>query len=352
MLDSKGKYWLLYVAWLGIMITPPLAYAVGPEDAEEWAAKTPISINITAPANNTYVPINHTKSLTATASDTDCYRVGTTWYNYSDDVTSGNSSTDYHVWWTASTGSFTDMYGTSATYQAPGYSAGNNVRDVTITAHADDFNRGSDTYGYNDTAKQKNITLKVWQVTITIQQNGNINANNDSAQSPAYGDPTLGWIIPGTPAAATGYHGNTQVTGSIPEGPGVTTGYQWYQFKKGLKRIKISDGAWQNIYNQATWELDFDTSYGFLDADSRHPNTTGTDVRQIFALDGPGFVAGATNDALIGAPNNLTDWNFDMDYRPKVNLNNILISNEPVYEVIFTLDVQGGKWHVVGDHTP
>lgn len=348
MLDSKRKYWLLYVAWVGIIMTSPMAHAVGPGDAEEWAAKTPISVSITAPADNTYVPINHTQSLTATASDTDCYRVGTTWYDYSDDVTSGNSPTDYHMSWTASTGSFTDTYGTSATYQAPDYSAGNNVRDVTVSAHADDINRGADTYGYGETAQQHNVTLKVWQVTVTASQAGTKSGNDDADNLPAYcGGTTHGWIIHGTPAGSKGYYGNTEIMGSIPEGPDVTTGYTWSSYYKGVVKYK-SDETWHDLMNHDDWTPD--GPYDYYDLDSRHPNATGTDVRQIFMQDAPGFKTEAGNDYGIGK--GWTDLSWQFDYKSEAKYGFICISNEILWEVKYVLDVVAGKWHVVGDHTP
>lgn len=349
MSDRKDKCWFLYAAWVGIMMAYPLAYAIGPEDAEEWAAKTPISVSITAPADNTYMPINYIQPLTATASDTDCYRVGTTWYDYSDGVTSGNSSTDYHMWWTASTGTFIDMYSTSASYQAPDYSAGNNVRDVTVSVHADDFNRGTDTCGYGETAQQQNITLKVWQVTVTVSQAGTKSANNDAADIPAsVGGHTRGWIIPGTPAGATGYHGNTEIMGSIPEGPGAKTGFTWKNYTKGVAKYKKA-GAWTDVMNSDnTWIEDGPVAY--YDADSRHPNTTGPDVRQIFMQDTPGFIADATNDFGIGL--GWTDLSFQFDFKSSVRYGAIIrISNEPEWETKFVLDVVGDKWHVVS-HTP
>ena len=338
-----------------IGLRPATAEDPGPEDAEQWVEGDPITVSITAPANNTYLPINHSQSLTATATDPDCYRVGTTWYPYWDEVEDGEEEADHHMWWTADIGECTEEYGTTGVYEAPGYSEGNNVRDATITAHADDFNRGEDTEGANDTpAATASITLKVWQITLTVAQTGTTSTNYDGEAVPAWlGGTDLGWVIPGTPAGSLAYAGNTQVKGSIPAGPNVTTGYQWYQVKKGITRYK-KGGTWNYALNSPTvWVADIDPAYDYLDADSRHPNgAEGTDVREIFLLDAPFWVAGALNNNKIAAPDSWTDIEYDVDFKPKVNLNGIIISNEPIYEVIFTLDVNGGTWRVVGNHTP
>ena len=175
---TLAKHLLLLVI---IMASADIAIAV----EYEYMQYTDISVNISSPADNTYVPINHGQSLQASAVDWDCERYRdpgeqwSAWYTYYDDVTTGNTSSDYHMWWTKMDGTFTDMYGTTATWIAPDYSAGNNVRNVAVTAHANDYNRGSDTSGYNDTGREDFITLKVWQVTVTAKQSSSISTNND-----------------------------------------------------------------------------------------------------------------------------------------------------------------------------
>ena len=353
MVSLKRWYLLSSVLWVALSSVCPAVLAVGPEDAEQWNVKGPITVSITSPANNTYVPINHTQVLTASASDPDCYRVGTTWYDYSDDVTSGETSADYHLDWGAMEGTLTDMYGPSATYLAPEYSAGYNVRDVLVVVQVGDYNRGADTFGADDVGDGAEIHLKVWQVTLTVSQTGTASTNYDGTAMPStWGGATLGWIVPGTPAGAITYAGNTQIKGSIPEGPGVMTGYQWYQSWKGVQRHKESGGSWIDDEAAADWASDFDPSYSYLDADSRHPNSTGDDAREIFAMDAPWFNAGADNDNHIAAPDNWTDCSYDVDFKTKVKHNGIPISNEVEWEVVFTLDAQGGKWHATGGHAP
>ena len=187
----------------------------------------------------------------------------------------------------------------------------------------------------------------MWQVTVTASQTGTKSANNDAADPPAYrGGTTHGWIIPGTPAGATGYYGNTEIMGSVPEGPGVTTGYTWQNLDKGVYEHQAG-GVWTDDINHADWTAD--GPVGYYDVDSRHPNSTETDVRQIFMQDAPGVLVGASNDACIAA--GWTDISFQFDFKSKVMYGGIRISNEPRWATKFVLDVVGGQWHVVS-HTP
>ena len=327
-----------------VCIIPSIALAVGPEDAEEWAPFTAISSSITSPADNTYLPINHIQNLTATANDCDKYRVGEQWYIYFDDVTSGNDETNFHLWWTCSGGGeLLDEYSPIASYKAPDYSLGNNVRNITVTAHADDFNRTPDTYGYNDTSKQDSITLKIWQVHVAGRANGTVSTNYDGSHydAPPYAGDQLGWVSHDNPENCWGYRGSFEFKGAIPSGPGVTTGYKWYNHKKGIKRHK-EGGDWVTPYdyNQSTFENDWPSNYAYKDEDSRHDET---DVREIFAIDDPGFMAGENNNNAIPP---LTRVYFDMNYKCWVELNNIRISNECDWWVYFELEEDSGVWSV------
>jgi len=335
-----------------LVLYPKLSLAVSPSDADEWAAKDPITVTITS-ATNTYLAINKTKSLSATATDPDCYRVDSTWYNYSDQVTSGNNSTDYHIWWTASEGTFPDMYGTSATYEAPDYAAGSSVRNVTVTAHADDFDRGDETptdAGYAESADTDSITVKVWQIHVGGHIFGTTDSSYDGTPVPtAFGGTDLGWITPNNPAGATGYHCNTELYGSIPSAISTTSGFNWYNYKQGIVRHKTnaSEPNWATPYDYnhpSSYEFDFGPAYSYLDADPRHPNTTGTNVHKIFAMDAPGAIVGLTNDA--GIPP-WTYLDFEMFFKAWVEMGGVRVSNEAIWCVFFDLDEVGGNWSEV-----
>lgn len=354
-LQSKVSFY--YSILVAICLIPSIVLAVGPEDADEWAVGSAISASITSPATNTYLPINHTKSLTATASDVDCYRVEETWYSYSDDVTSGNAPSDYHIFWTASVGGFYDECGTSASYYAPDYSAGNNVRNATITATAYDFNRSPDTYGYADGSDSDQITLKVWQVTVTKKQTGSRSTNNDcSGTLPTLlGGNTLGWVSHGTPTGCTGYYGKTELKGTIPSDVPTVSGFAWIQDTKGVIRFKTlaSIPNWVTPYFQDTSTWADDSPFAiWQDGDSRHPNTTGTDVNEIFMLDAPGFDAWASNNANIAAPVNGRALNYDLDFRSYVKLGGVRVSNQMEWDVAFTVVENSGVWALSGGHTP
>lgn len=334
------------------------------ENDDEAINNGAIDVDIIYPPDDTYVTINGEKGLACTASDPDCERnkpdggAWSDWYPISDDVTSGNTSSNYHILWT-----FTgdgeildeDKYYTSSLYTAPDYSEGNDVRDVTITATADDIDRGNESptnKGYKESDANDSITLKIWQVTVTAQQSGTTSTNYDGTAMPQYyGDTDLGWITPNDPNAA-GYHGNTQIKGSIPSGPNVQTGYSWSQYFKGYARYKVNGGSWVYDPNEPDWKED---GTALTDCDSRHPNGGGTDVREIFTLDAPGFTAGYDNNDYIGNPHNWTDAENKLDFKTYVNYGGNRISNEDcIWEVDFVLDVNeaDSTWIPVGEHTP
>ena len=203
----------------------------------EWRAADAIEGYIsTSAGDDPAVPINHTLGLSVTAWDRDEYKEDGYWRDYWDDVTSGDTASDHHVSWSASNGKFIQnnvevdtAYGTGATYLAPDYAEGQLERTVTITATVDDFNRGADVEGFNDNALQLQEGVKVWQIKVTVKQNGDISPRYDGADIPdGYGGGRLGWIVPNTPLDATGYHGATEVMGTVPI-PGRPTGWNWAQ---------------------------------------------------------------------------------------------------------------------------
>jgi hypothetical protein len=262
------------------------------------------------------------------------------------------------MWWSASEGTFIDMYGVDAIYQAPDYVVGPDVRDVTFYANAADYNRGNDHYGFANAAATGPATAskpgKVWQVTLTPQQQGNTSQNYDGTPVPAWtGGTTLGWICHGTPAGCVTYGANTQIIGTVGVGPGIPqTGFQWFQDLKGISRHK-EGGAWimpPDLFQGPGWGADWGPGYTFLDSDTRHPNGQGgTDVHEIFAMDAPGFVAGATNNVNIPPD---TELEYHMQFKPYVELGGVRVSNEPVYKSDFTVTVVGGVWTAVPGHTP
>ena len=168
------------------------------------------------------------------------------------------------------------------------------------------------------------------------------------------GGTTLGWLEHGTPANCEGYYGATELKGTIPAGVAVSTSYTWKQNDKGFARYKDGTG-WHYHFNDVNWTDDSPLA-GWCDVDPRHQNGEGgTNVREIFMEDAPGWPAlriNQNNDAHIGAPDNWTDQEYDADFETWVVLNGYRISNTHSWEVIWTLDVQGGKWNVVGGTTP
>ena len=335
----------------------------------EWQNNGAISVNITSPASETYVPINMFTELHATANDPDCERrkqdsdPWTDWYAINDDVSSGDTVNNYHIWWTCTgDGEILDgyEYGPMSYYESPDYSAGNNVRAIDIVAHADDFDRGNENptnKGYKESAGSNSICLNVWQITVETQQSGTTSTNYDGPAMPeSRGDTELGWITPCTLDNKAGYYGNTQIKGSIPSGPNVKTGYCWFQDSWSYARYKVQGNSnWvYDIGPQTEWTEDMLPDYARKDEDSRHPNGSGIDVREIFALDAPGFYAGYTDATRIDAPDNWTDYELDANLKAYVYLGPVRVSNEHIWATDFVLDVDENTqtWIPVGNHTP
>jgi len=349
--------------------TPP-----GPaSDGYEWRTtdkdgdSAPIKVDINSPDDSEktgepeahYLPINHSEDISASASDTDSYCLPPSkggdgiFYNYRDDVTSGMAADDHHMIWTivGGDGEFIDSnrYGTSVVYKAPGYAAGSDLRTVSLKVEADDFQRGDDELGDSGDSKESDtIELKIWQITVTARQSGTKSEENDAWASPdAFGGENLGWVIPNSPAGATGYHGNTEVKGTIPEGPGVTRGYRWVSQKSGFVRERpAAGGPWRDVVNYGEAWFDDSPRGIYQDVNSKHD---GEDVRKLFMMDAPGQTVGATNDLNIEA--GAGDYDFQLKFRSFVQLGLIEISNREEWDVTFKLDVVDGKWHVIS-HDP
>jgi len=348
---------LLFLAGAG-----PIAWAAqpGPEDADEWKDDTPQQVSILTP--DSYLPINHEQALLAAAGDWDCYRVGETWYSYSDDVTSGETETDWHIVWMlagGSDGEIVDPYGVGGQYLAPDYESGEDMREIVIMAACEDYNRGDDTFGWNDTnAGTAELLLKVWQVRMEVDQDGSVHDYYDGPSMPdKYGAGDLGWVEFDDPEDCEHYGANTQIRGTIPEEAGETEGYQWMQQKRGTSRVwKSGASDWTYLQNLPTWVMDGDPAdYDYIDPDSKSPNGTGTPRWLIFFRDCPGQEAGPNNDRGIGPPSNYIILERDMHYRTWVNLDGVTgkrVSNYAEWRLKFQTIEDNGKWKVNGAHIP
>jgi hypothetical protein len=99
-----------------------------------------IQLNV-SPCGPTTMYINESQEYTATATQWDSYlTTASQVYTYSSDISSGTSSSDYHIWWTATfndapIGSFSNLYGPTSTFIAPDYSEGEDERSVSVIAH-------------------------------------------------------------------------------------------------------------------------------------------------------------------------------------------------------------------------
>jgi hypothetical protein len=329
------------------------------DDDVEWAVGDPIQGSITTTAgDNPAICVNSTLGLTATATDVDRVKNNLVWSDYYDDVTSGNTATDHHIAWSASEGKFAGpggvptnvAYGTDVTYLAPPYEEGKPERTVTITATVDDINRGTDTAGFNDAAVQIQSEVKVWEVHVTVRQDGQTSDRYDGAPVPVNkGGTDLGWVEVGNPHGADSYRGNTEVKGSLP-GSAPPTGYTWRQEVKKLERYKMN-GEW-HIRANTQWEADgvIGINYLFEDTDARHPNGDGTDFREIFLLDAPGVRFGNTQAGNV-PPDGWTDFEFSYTLRTWVMFG-VDCSNVEYWSVGFKLRDVNGVWAVNGVHTP
>lgn len=345
----------------------PLAHAEdpGPEQAQEWKKDKAIQLSIYIPQDNTYLPINHWHELLAVASDSDCYRVGDSWYLYGDDVTSGSSWDYWHITWEFVTspeeGYITDPYGPVSGYVAADYIPGSehNVRDIVLNAMCDDFNFGDDTYGWNDDPTLASVTIKVWQITVAVEEAGTDSDYYDGDPYPeVWGARDLGWIKYSVPAGCQKYGANTQIRGTIPEGPGQQDpeiDYDWKQELKGYVRVwKIGAENWTYTANDQNWVPDPfpETPYRYADEDSHSPDN-GPDCRMIFLRDSPGFNAGPDNNNNYPPPDTIDTYERDRYYRDWVEIDGLRASNiSAEWRCKLQLMLENGKWKLYGSHIP
>lgn len=327
----------------------------------QWAAGTPISGDITTSrGDNPTIQINAPLSLSLNAYDNDMRFNGMFWALYADDVTSGETASDYHIIWSASAGTMTDPYGTTAQFIAPDFAAGQGVREINIQAVVDDVNRGADVDGFDDPALNAAEPVEVFQITLTLDQGSGGPPNPPTSVSPNYDGPAvpewygggqLGWIEPGSPPGTTRFGGATQIKGTIAA-PGPASGWIWAQDKKGIRShtedppdgppVSVVDDNWPN------WVPDKGpggANNEWQDADARHPNVTGPDTREIFWLDTPSV-------GLNPQPGTWVAYHFDMDYKTWVNGADGRASNELEWEVKFDVNFVNGAWVVQPGHVP
>jgi len=373
MANRTRVYGILGLVCVGVLVTSPTVFAADPPPDAIWGDLGPITITEIlvydvdmTPAPNDYIPINHTRFLKATAIDKDCWRINEeveegeeVWYPYYDDVTSGTAEGNHHMWWTASVGELSAAYGPTATYTAPGYSLfrflDSDISVVDVDVYAVDYNIGAGEQGKPNNAPgfpdeapgHASIVLTIWQVTVSVQQSETTSGNYDGpAVGASHGGTHLGWVAHGTPAGATGYHGNTQIKGTIPQGPGILI-YEWHQEAKGEQFNKEGPKAWwPHKDNSKSWKFDFGPTYPYADADPRSPNGSSNNVHEIFAMDAPGIQRGVNNDEEI-VSKNATGLDYHFDFKTWVEHEGNVISNYCEWQVKFTLGVQGGKWYVV-----
>jgi hypothetical protein len=324
----------------------------GWQHANEWDTYTVPTATIISPnesqlTNGVYwMPINDSVELVATATDPDKYRctVGAggdgVWYDYYDDVTSGTTSSTYHMSWSVSGGGeLSTEYGTSTTYTAPDYAVGSDVRDVSFTATPTDIDRPGDeeqlTANNDATPVPATLPAKVWQITVT--KDGAHDGDN-AKTAPAWGGgTTLGWTIPGTPADCTDYGWNVEFKGTIPAGvntAGMT--FAWVQKRKGT--IKYTDGAGQHDDvpaiadgNPDVWANEADDS-----PLAAYQQTTPVNDK-VFMVDCPGWIAGATNNTNVAA--GWTEYDRKRDYRCYVTSGGKVISNKFAHYPYFKINV-------------
>ncbi len=236
----------------------------GPGGANEWSLGPDlISVSITSHTYENrsgdplghYVLVGDTITMTATASDPDKYSCSVeaggdgVWYDYDDDVTSGNNATDHHMKWEDPTndGEFTDPYGTTATFEARGYDgSANDVCTDTVTVTAYDYDRASDDEGVSDNddgSAAATVDLKIWQITVTKNAAHDNDCVFPVAVPAIWGGHNLGWCVPNNPVGCTRNNWNCEFTGTIPAGPVPTQWtYAWKSKYKGKVDVWIKNG--------------------------------------------------------------------------------------------------------------
>jgi hypothetical protein len=344
---------------------PPPITAWGPvyDNDIEWEAADPIQGEIlTSEGENPGILVSHTLGLSLNATDRDRFKDHGEWYDYYDDVTSGDTAEDHHVKWTASEGKFllpdgseaTTAYGVSVTYLAPDYAEGQDSRNVTVTATVDDINRGDDVDGFDDQAVQLQKQVKVAQVAVTMKQEGDLSDKYDGPGLPdETGGTKLGFVRHGTPAGCTWYAGNTELMGTVGAG-GDQTGYRWVnKVKAKWEYEQNNDNDWGiDGRNDLEWVDDFKPDYPWTDTDTRSPDGVGDDTRNIFAFDSPGWNGGLDNNRNIAPNANWTGVRQDYKFECWVEHDGKRVSNVRPWRVQFELGVQNGVWKVVGNPIP
>jgi hypothetical protein len=231
---------LISVSWLVAPGSFAQEQAPDPTPECEWIRGDEIVVTITTPSQDGWTLwVSESMPVAAQAYDLDYYSDddGAHWYAYWDDVMSGTTADTYHIIWSATAGSFTEIYGPSSTYVARPYDAGPLARDVTITATATDANRPGDVLGAPDGEGGQPATKAAtrpgqdFRLEITISQAGQVGDQDHPALDPPpqggipadAGGGKLGWLVPNTPQGCTDYAGAsyfrvTAAVGKDPEG--------------------------------------------------------------------------------------------------------------------------------------
>ena len=337
------------------------------EDADGNAA--PIHVNVDSPIDNTWVPIRSTIQLVGSAYDVDSYRstcitnLPQQWGNFVDTVGDGEwssntliaDSSNHHIWWTKSgEGTLLDEYGEYGSYKAPEFAAGQLVRTVTITIHADDFQRNGDTSGDpDDSADTSEITLKVWEVEAGFSDPWEsaagiaspLNQGGTRLGFRSYGDiPTdlNGDPQPGTPV--NGYYTNRQIKGTLGTGA-PTSGYSWAQLKKGESQWYFDPPGADPLDWYTDTSLPVVPNFDANDPNSPDGPIVGMEVdgsdQKIYMHDAPGqsFSGGAlpsTNPPLLGYK---SLWKF----QSKVVYQGLTVSNLFEWSGYFGLGIVNGQ---------
>lgn len=310
----------------------------------------------------TYVPVKTLVACTADASDLDRrdtrFWVNGQWSDWfeeavQDDVASGDTPADYHIWWSASNGRFAPEYGRRVSWGGlpPDGTA---VDTVTITVFADDFQRGNEAVDMlgdpGDPMASASATIKVWEVPVSSHTSGQLSQYNDTwtAFFCGSGGDKLGKVNHGEPSSCSGpcgpivdgFYYNIELQGSVPaEVPGAYLDYKFAQDLRGTTTaLRVQDSTWVTITS-----VPDRTSDGVLygDNDTRSPNASGADRNVVFGRDSPGNATECGNNKWSGQ---YSELKRDYHFWTWVTYNDTVVSTEYEWDNHQHLKMVGGVW--------